>query len=103
LSKPERIDKYLVSAVRYDEQNSHIDKVLEHYDDAGLGSGTEATRASLLWRIQEDKAQYATVHFAGSEPRVGAKIGIVTVDGARYLRIDGERLAADDLGSLPQF
>ena len=104
LRKAERIDTYLVSAVRYDEQNRHIDKVVEHYDDGtSLGVGTEATRASLLWRIQEDKAQYATVRFFGDGQAVGRKIEIIRVSGARYLRTDGECIAADDLGDLPVF
>jgi len=33
----------------------------------------------------------------------GLPIGIVTVDGADYLRIDAEPISADDLGNLPEF
>jgi len=33
----------------------------------------------------------------------GQPVGIVTVDGNDYLRIDANPIAADDLGDLPEF
>lgn len=33
----------------------------------------------------------------------GQPVGIVTVDGTDYLRLDEKPVAADDLGSLPEF
>jgi hypothetical protein len=33
----------------------------------------------------------------------GHPVGIITIEGADYLRVDAEPIAADELGELPEF
>lgn len=56
-------------------------------------------RAELLELVREGRGVFAWDY---QEDGLGAAIEIVAVQGEEYLRLDGAKLAADNLGSLPE-
>ena len=95
---------YLISAVRYDSEHSHIEKVrvLEDKGDK-LGSAFESLRQDVIANIKGGKT-YITIYEGGDNKwNKGEEIQIITVDGTEYIRTDRNQEKSDNLGNLPQF
>jgi len=96
---------YLISAVRYDSTGSHIEKVKAHIDNGdSVGSGSEVLRSTVVRHI-ESGTTYSTIT---SNPTTdkwsrGADVGVVLIDGEKYIRTDRDKTKKDNLGQLPRF
>jgi hypothetical protein len=96
---------YLISAVRYNAEKTHIDKVKVH-EDLGdkMGSAVETPRSTVVTNIKNGKT-YMTVskNEKTGKYEKGEDVGIVTVNNTEYIRTDANSIAKDNLGKLPEF
>lgn len=95
---------YLVTAVRYNAGNTHIDAVQlrqDRGDSAGPPVAFGRACAVSLLRVGASLCT-VTTNKDGTLAR-GAPVGIVTVEGTHYLKTERDRTKADNLGRLPGF
>ena len=93
---------YAITAVRYDGNTIERVRVYEG-DGAQLTDRQTRSRTALLLSlfVQRD---YCTAYQTGNgEWRKGADVETVDVAGTTYIRTDGNDIASDDLGELPDF
>lgn len=66
----------------------------EQFEDCDL-----VDRERLIELLENDERIFTWDH---DEQTLGDEIELVRVEGKPYLRVDGERLRADNLGELPE-
>jgi hypothetical protein len=95
---------YLISAVRYNEKETHIVKVRSHPDNVdSVVPPSEIDRATVVGRLG-DGYTYATIYTSSNNKwKLGAHVREVDIDGTKYIRTDADRIKADNLGELPRF
>jgi Protein of unknown function (DUF3892) len=95
---------YLISAVRYNAPETHIDALRLHEDKGNtVGSPTEVSRQRIV-EFLEAGTNLCTIYKGDDNKwRRGAPVGIITIDGIKYIRTDADRIKADNLGDLPRF
>jgi hypothetical protein len=96
------MSSYGISDVRYDARREYVTEVKIHMHDGALYFSSSGwwKRDSVL-RALNISDQFVTLASApGDKYRKAEEVHAVTVDGATYLRVDNERVAADDLGKL---
>jgi len=94
---------FLISAVRYNAQKTHIDKVRSHKDEGdNVGTGEETTREDIVRKIKEGKT-FVTIYKSNDKWKKGEDVRIVDIDGQEYIRTDRNRTKKDNLGELPEF
>lgn len=94
---------YCISAVRYDDDHDHIIELNVHPDNGDtIGSSSVWTRQQVVSAIGTGSTFVTIIRKDGSWNR-GSDVHVVTVNGVKYLRTDGNSTARDNLGSLPEF
>jgi len=96
---------YLISAVQYDPTESHIEKVKAHTDNGDtVGVASVVSRSTVVQNI-ESGITYATITKDATNQKWlrGADVGVISVDGEKYIRTDRDRTKKDNLGQLPRF
>jgi hypothetical protein len=95
---------YLISEVRFNDEKTHIDKVMSHTenDDNKVSTGAEMERTKVISLLGDDYT-FATIIKADKGWKFGAKVRVVIVDGTKYIRTDADKIKADNLDSLPTF
>ena len=94
---------YLISAVRFNEAETHIVKVKVHADNVDtVGAGFEMTRQEVISKIDDD-ITFATIYDDNGKWKLGAKVKTVTIGGTRYIKTYADSTTADNLGDLPTF
>jgi hypothetical protein len=95
---------YLISAVRYNAQETHIDKVRAHPDNGeSVGSGTAVERLTVVSRLDDGYTVVTIYKGSDDKWRRGATVRKVIIDGNSYIRTDADKTKADNLGNLPRF
>jgi hypothetical protein len=95
---------YLISAVRYNQDGTHIDKVRCHADLGDkVGAAEEISRLTVVSRIDSESTFTTITKGPNGKYRRGADVRPVTIDGKRYIRTDPDRTKKDNLGELPRF
>ena len=88
------------------ERSGHLTNFLCRLPAFGILSASERslTRRDLINDIEAGKV-VVTATFNEGENRYtkGSAVHVVSVDGAKYLRTDGNTEAADNLGTLPLY
>jgi hypothetical protein len=96
---------YLISAVQYNAAGTHIAKVRAHPDNGdSVGPGTEVSRSRVVSLLGAGTT-FATItrDNANNKWNRGADVGVITVDGEKYIRTDRDKTKKDNLGQLPRF
>jgi hypothetical protein len=97
---------YLITAVRYNAAETHIDKVQVRQDlgDKVSTNVVEQTRQTVVANIKA-KTTYATATLSKETGNwvKGAAVEIVVVNAVEYIRTDANKTAKDNLGELPRF
>lgn len=96
---------FLISAVRYNAEKTHIDIVKAHEDlGDNMGSAVETPRSTVVTNIKNG-ITYMTVFKNETTGKYdkGEDVGIVTVNNTEYIRTDANSEACDNLGELPEF
>jgi len=94
---------YLISAVRYDEDNNYITDLMVHKDNGdSVGSGSSLTRKKVVLLI-EAGSTFMTIYKSDDRWKKGENVRIIKIDGVKYLRTDSNHTKKDNLGKLPEF
>jgi len=95
---------YLISAVRYNTAETHIDAVRVHEDNGdSVGPGGTWTRASVVKSLEAGHT-FVTIYQGGNDKwQRGAEVRIVRIAGQKYIRTDADATPKDNLGNLPRF
>ncbi len=93
-----------ISAVRYNEERTNIEKVFIHEDKGEtIGPGATKTRRLIVREIKDGK-RYATILKTNKgEWEKGQDVNIIEVNNEEYLRTDVNETGADNLENLPEF
>lgn len=100
---PDAAPDYLISAARFDAAGTRLRTVRVHRGRGAVGLPMMVARLRLLQALRAGSS------FATARPSRDAlrgwtareAVGIASVDGTEYVRIDSAQIAADDLGNLP--
>ena len=94
-----------ISAVRYNSEHTHIDKVRVHPDNGdSIGSATEYTRQSVIAAIKKGITFVTIIESAdGKKWNKGQPVYIVEINGTEYIKTVDNKKEADNLENLPEF
>lgn len=93
---------YCISAVKYSDDQTHIEKVRVHEDKGDkLGGGIIWSRTQVITKI-ENSYSFVTVYKDNGKWKKGETVHIVEVDDEKYIRTDKNKTKNDNLGSLPE-
>jgi hypothetical protein len=94
---------YLISAVRYNAAETHIEKVRVHVDNGdSVGPASEWTRAKVIAQLEAGYS-FVTILKSNGKWQKGATVRIVVIHGEKFIRTDADQTKEDNLGSLPRF
>lgn len=95
---------YLISAVRYNEEETHIDKVRCHEDQGeSAGASQDISRSTVVSRIEGGNTFVTIIKTTDGKWKRGEDVRIIKVDGEKFIRTDANARKADNLGNLPRF
>jgi hypothetical protein len=96
---------YLISAVRFNAADTHIDRVRLHRDNGDtVGEPQDASRATVVQALERGTT-FITMFWNAIDNnwKKGAEVRTVTVDGVKYIRTDADRTKKDNLDRLPRY
>lgn len=95
---------YGISAVRFNNAHTHIDRVRVHPDNGDtIGGGTEHLRAEIVSSIRKG-VTFVTI-FRGTDEKwsKGQPVYIIKINGTEYIKTIDNGNAVDNLDNLPEF
>jgi len=94
---------FLISAVRYSADETHIERVRVH-EDLGdkIGSAKESSRTEVVKNIKNGKT-YVTIFKGQNGWKKGQDVHIIQVGNEEFIRTDKNQKARDNLENLPTF
>jgi len=95
---------YGISAVKFNEAHTHINKVRVHPDNGdSIGAFTEQTRMDIVNAIKKGTT-FVTI-FKGSDGKwqKGQSVYIIKINGVEYIKTVDNGKAVDNLDNLPEF
>lgn len=95
---------YLISAVRYDSEHSHIEKVRVREDKgAKVGSSVfESSRQEVIENIKSNKTYITIFEGQNNNWKKGEEVHIIVVGETEYIRTDQNQEECDNLENLPE-
>ncbi|MBZ9570552.1 DUF3892 domain-containing protein [Methanobrevibacter sp. TMH8] len=94
---------YCISAVRYNNKNTHIEYVEVRKDNGEtIGSSETWKRADVLNKLNTGKT-FCTIIFKENKWYEGADVIKVTIRGKEYIKTVNDGTEEDNLGKLPRF
>ena len=95
---------YGISAVRYDSQHTHIEKIKVHEDKGdSIGDAKEWSREQVVSAIGLGITFVTILKISDVNWKKGQDVNIVTVNAVKYIRTDKNQEASDNLENLPEF
>jgi hypothetical protein len=95
---------YLISAVRFNATETHIDKVRFHEDhDEKVGPPDDMKRSEVVSKIENEKTFKTIFKNSDGTWRPGALVRIIVIHGEKFIRTDTDYIRADNLDNLPRF
>lgn len=98
---------YVITKVRYDDDHSRITDVKRGDWDNEDGKFTNVTttpRGTVVSSIEDDNQHYTVPpKDDGDGYKWGDEVGVMEIDGEKFIRTDGNEVANDNLGGLPEF
>ncbi|PKN52858.1 MAG: DUF3892 domain-containing protein [Deltaproteobacteria bacterium HGW-Deltaproteobacteria-13] len=95
---------YGISAVKFNEGHTHINKVRVHPDNGdSIGAFFEQTRMDIVNAIKKGTT-FVTI-FKGSDGKwqKGQSVYIIKINGVEYIKTVDNGKAIDNLDNLPEF
>ena len=95
---------YLISAVRYNNNHTHIDQVKVHEDlDDKVGSAKIYERKDIVNAI-DNGTTFVTIYKGDDNNwKKGQKVFVVTINDKKYIKTVENRKEEDNLENLPEF
>lgn len=95
---------YGISAKRLDTGGDRIERVLVHVDKGTtFGPPNDWARSEVVSAIGNGSSFVTILKPEEDRWKRGSDVGVVVVDGTKYIRTDRNSMAADNLGELPDF
>ena len=95
---------YCISAVRYNKEKTHIEKVKVHVDNGdSIGVGNTWERKSVVDSIEKKYTFVTITKNSKNKWNKGDDVSIIIINKVKYIRTDGNNKESDNLGSLPEF
>ncbi len=96
---------YALMGKSLDWSGSHIERLKVRLDYGNtLGGFVEIWQRNQVVAFIDDGYKFTTFFPVDVDRWMrGAEVHDVTINGQKYLRTDGNRIAADNLGNLPDF
>jgi hypothetical protein len=89
--------------VQYNTARTRIVKVEARRDNGEtIGAAVEQTRVEVIAAIERGTT-FVTIFKNEGKWRWGADVGIVKIDGEKFLRTDKNQRTIDNLDALPEF
>lgn len=94
---------FLISAIRYSADETHIERVRVH-EDLGdkVGSPRESLRTEVVKNIKSGKT-YVTCFKSEEKWKKGQDVHIIKVGNEEFIRTDKNQESSDNLENLPTF
>jgi hypothetical protein len=93
---------YVIVGVNYSEEKKHIQNVKIYEDNGDLTNLQLVARQKVISLLDGGK-MIVTAYSGDKGWRKGDNVGIVELSGVKYIRTDGNKTGADNLGNLPTF
>lgn len=94
---------YLISAVRYNTNHTHITHLKVHEDKGDkVGPGKPLFRLTVVERLKSGST-FATIFKDNSVWRKGQKVIVVKINGIDYVKTIDNGKEEDNLENLPEF
>lgn len=94
---------FAITAVRYDENKTHIVQVKRRKDSGKSLEAPEIKNRSVIIDSIEKGYTYVSSYKKNEKWIEGKEVHIIKVDGKKYLRTDSNKTTKDNLGELPEF
>jgi hypothetical protein len=95
---------YGISAVKYNNERTHIVKVKAHKDSGDtISASTEWTRSEVVSAVERGSSFVTILQARDDKWRKGQDVHIINISGVKYIRTDQNHKASDNLGELPEF
>lgn len=95
---------YLISAVRYNSNHTHIDQVKAHEDkDDSFGEAKVFNRQTVIDAINKGTTFVTIYKNSDGKYNKGQKVYVIKVNGVGYLKTVDNGKEEDNLENLPEF
>lgn len=95
---------YCISAVRFNDKHTHIDKVRRHLDnDTSIGAGSEVSRESVISDLKRGTTYITVFKDQSDKWKKGQSVYIVKINGTEYIKTVDDKTTKDNLDNLPEF
>ena len=95
---------YLISAVHYDSEETHIEKVKEHEDKGEtVGGASIVSRKDVVKKLKHGNTYITIYKDSDNKWKKGEDVHVVKIDGEEFIRTDKNQKKEDNLGELPEF
>lgn len=97
---------YVITKVSYDNDHSRITHVKRaEYDNSTnkFGTRTEISRQSVVESIESGYDYYTVPPDGDGGYTWGDSVGVISIDGEKFIRTDGNKVKEDNLGGLPEY
>lgn len=95
---------YGIHAVRYNIPRTHIDRVRAMPDNGeSFGSTVEMARTEVISAIKRGVTFVTIIKDGDGKWKLGAKVFVVTINGAEYIKTVNDNTTKDNLENLPEF
>lgn len=102
--KMEKWADYLISAVRYNSDHTHIDQVKAHEDTGEtFGAGKIYARQTIVDSINEGTTFITIFKNNQGKWNKGQKVYVIRINGADYIKTTNNGKENDNLENLPEF
>jgi hypothetical protein len=93
-----------ISAVSYNEEETHIEKVIVHeVNDESIGPGAVKTRGLVVGEIKHGKTYTTILKTGEGKWKRGQDVHTIKVKNKEYIRTDANKTGKDNLENLPEF
>jgi len=95
---------FLISAVRYNAEETHIEMVRVHEDlGDNVGDVKEILREGIVAGIKNGKTYLTIFKTNEGKWKKGEDVRIIRIGDEEFIRTDRNATPKDNLGSLPRF
>lgn len=93
-----------ISAVRYNTEHTHLEKVLMHPDDReSIGRATEQNRVHIIAAIKKGITFVTILKSNEGKWKKGQPVRIIMINGTEYIKTEENPKECDNLEHLPDF
>lgn len=94
---------YLISAVRYNTDDTHIIMVKQHNDKGDkISTSEEVARLTVVNNLKSDHS-YMTIYDDDGKWKKGEEVRIIRVGNSEFITTDPNETKKDNLGKLSTF